>query len=259
MSKKQSKQIIPEKKDQSKRSSSTRSRLVFEEPHIFRVKSERSLPQLQETREFLPCVACLKEANRRQETFNRPHSSYTHQQLTRPRSSEPRPSTGIEKKHCPAPPTPANLERLSRPKTFSPEQISNNYNWNNFIQKKSKYAIKTPYAQCNVTYNQENSEIRPPFVNYGGRYDDKQHGEKRTYNSLAVHQLKHHKAEEQRLADLLRERRLRLQAKMYFREMEERKARAQELRDRAARASTEYRDNYRPPYDYNGEGTFSRH
>ncbi len=41
--------------------------------------------------------------------------------------------------------------------------------------------------------------------------------------------------------------------------MEERKARAQEIRDRAARSSTEYRDNYRPPQDYHGEGTFSRH
>ena len=59
--------------------------------------------------------------------------------------------------------------------------------------------------------------------------------------------------------DLIRERRLRLQAENYFREIEDRKARAQELRDRAARASTEYRDNYRPPPDFNGEGTFSRH
>lgn len=41
--------------------------------------------------------------------------------------------------------------------------------------------------------------------------------------------------------------------------MEERKARAQELRDRAARSSTEYRDSYRSPYEYNGEGTYSRH
>ncbi len=56
----------------------------------------------------------------------------------------------------------------------------------------------------------------------------------------------------------MHERRLRLQAENYFREMEERRALAQELRDRAARASTEYRDNYRPPQDYNGEQTFSR-
>ncbi|CAF4825041.1 unnamed protein product [Rotaria sp. Silwood1] len=258
MSTKKSKKFVPEKKNQSKRPS-TRSRLVFEEPYTFRVKSEHSLSHLRESRECLPCVACLKETDRRQETLDRPHSSYIRQQLIRPRSAEQRPSTGIKKKRFPLPPTPADLERLSRPKTFPPEQISHNCNWDNFIQKKSKYAIKTPYAQCNVTYDQESAEIRPPFVNYGGRYDDKQHGEKRTFNSLAIHQLKHHEVEEQRLADLLRERRLRLQAKIYFREMEERKARAQELRDRAARASTEYRDNYRPPQDYNGEGTFSRH
>lgn len=74
-----------------------------------------------------------------------------------------------------------------------------------------------------------------------------------------LQQLKHHDVEEQRLADLLRERRLRLQAKKYFLEMEERNAQIQEMRDRAARVSTEYRDNFRPPQDYDdGEGTFSR-
>jgi hypothetical protein len=48
-------------------------------------------------------------------------------------------------------------------------------------------AIKTPYAQCDLIHGQENSENRPPFVNYGGHYDDKQFGEKRTFNSLAIH------------------------------------------------------------------------
>ena len=48
-------------------------------------------------------------------------------------------------------------------------------------------AIKTPYAQCDLFHGQENSENRPPFVNYGGRYSDKQTGEKRTFNSLAIH------------------------------------------------------------------------
>lgn len=71
--------------------------------------------------------------------------------------------------------------------------------------------------------------------------------------------MKHHEIEEQRQAEILRERRLRLQAQNYFREMEERKARLQEMRDRAARSSTEYRDNYRPPQDYQGERTYSRH
>lgn len=67
--------------------------------------------------------------------------------------------------------------------------------------------------------------------------------------------MKHHEVDEQRLADLLRERRLRLQAENYFREMEARRARAQDLRDRAARSSTEYRDSYRPPREYNVQET----
>ena len=48
-------------------------------------------------------------------------------------------------------------------------------------------AIKTPYAQCQLVHGHENAENRPPFINYGGRYDDKQRGEKRTFNSLAIH------------------------------------------------------------------------
>jgi hypothetical protein len=48
-------------------------------------------------------------------------------------------------------------------------------------------AIYTPYALCNLTNNEQDSENRPAFVNYGGRYNDKQYGEKRTFNSLAVH------------------------------------------------------------------------
>ena len=71
--------------------------------------------------------------------------------------------------------------------------------------------------------------------------------------------MKHHEVEGQRLADILRERRLRLQAENYFCEIEERNAQAQDLRDRAARASTEYRDNYQPPpQNYYAEGTSSQ-
>lgn len=62
--------------------------------------------------------------------------------------------------------------------------------------------------------------------------------------------MKHHEAEGQRLTDLLRERRLRLQAENYFRQVEERNARAQDRHDRAARSLTEYRDSYRPPPNY---------
>lgn len=48
-------------------------------------------------------------------------------------------------------------------------------------------AIETPYAHCNLTNYSRDSEDRPPFVNYGGQYGDRQFGEKRTFNSLAVH------------------------------------------------------------------------
>lgn len=53
--------------------------------------------------------------------------------------------------------------------------------------------------------------------------------------------------EEKRLHELIRERRLRLQAENYFREMEERRVQAQQLQDRMSRISTEYRDNFQPP------------
>jgi hypothetical protein len=138
------KQVVSDKKGQSK-DPSTRPRLVFEEPHIFRIKSDHSLAHLQESREFLPCVACSKEANRRQETSIRPNSSNIRQQSTPPppsSSSEQRPSTATKKKSSPSPPTRDDLERLSRPKTVQPERISNNCNWNNFIKKKSKYGMK---------------------------------------------------------------------------------------------------------------------
>lgn len=48
-------------------------------------------------------------------------------------------------------------------------------------------AIQTPYAYCDLLSYEEDLEDRPPFVNYGGHYRDQQWGEKRTFNSLAVH------------------------------------------------------------------------
>ena len=188
--------------DQTKRPPN-RPRLVFDEPHKFRAKSEHALSHLRQGREFLPCRACMLEAHRRTDTFNRPRSSPYGQRLIRPRSFEQRPST-VHKKKSRSPPSQADLERLSQPKIALSKQISDNCNWNNFIKKRSKYgtsneyfiqiqcdysivAIKTPYALCNLTNNEEHSETRPPFVNYGGRYDDKQHGEKRTFNALAIH------------------------------------------------------------------------
>ena len=120
----------------------TRPRLVYEAPHIFRTKSEHSLSHLKENRDFETCVACLK-ADRRQEPFPaRPHSSYTRHQSTPPppTSYEPRPSTATTKKRLP--PTQADLERLSRPKTALLQQSGNNCNWSNFINRKSKYGTR---------------------------------------------------------------------------------------------------------------------
>jgi hypothetical protein len=126
-------------KGQSKRPPS-RSRLVYDEPHVFRVKSERSLSHLQESQHFHPCIACSKESHRRHEGLERPHSSYIRQRSTPPpqTSEHQRPSTAT-KKCSRLPPTSADLERLSRPKIIPPQQPSNNCNWNNFIKKKSKY------------------------------------------------------------------------------------------------------------------------
>lgn len=182
------------------------SRLCFDEQHKFRIKSQHSLSHLRESREYLPCVACTKEADRRHEAHSRPQSSYIRSRSTPPPSYEQRPSTATRNIPYRSPPTPADLERLSRPKQIPPERLSDNCNWNNFIQKKSKYgikiyssyirnfnkyllflAIKTPYGLCDLTYGQENTETRPPFINYGSRYDDKQNGKKRTFNSLAIH------------------------------------------------------------------------
>lgn len=140
MSAKPAKRAVIGKFNQVKRPTS-RPRLVFEQPHIFRARSERSLPHLQESREFLPCVSCLQEAERRQDGLNRPASSYSRQEVNRPRSSEQeRPSTPAQKKR-PQPPSAADLERLSRPKSVPPSRLSNNCNWNNFIKKKSKYGM----------------------------------------------------------------------------------------------------------------------
>lgn len=55
------------------------------------------------------------------------------------------------------------------------------------ISMKIFLAIPTPYALCDLTKSEQELENRPPFVNYGGRYNDKTSGEKRTFNSLAVH------------------------------------------------------------------------
>jgi len=126
----------------------SRSRLVFDEQHKFRIKNDHLLSHLQESREFVPCIACSKEADRRQDTFSRPQSSYIRPRSTPPPSTEQRPSTATKNKPSRSPPTPADLERLSRPKPIPPERLSNNCNWNNFIKKKSKYGINKLFILC---------------------------------------------------------------------------------------------------------------
>ncbi|CAF4273922.1 unnamed protein product [Rotaria sp. Silwood2] len=174
-------------------------RIVYDEPYIFRVRSERSLLH------SFPCDTCLKEAIRRQQP----------------------PTTNIQyQKRCSRLPLrPVDLEYSSRPRTAPSQRTSSSINWNNFMKKKSKYAIKTPYALCDLTKDEQESEIRPPFVNYGGHYHDKQSGQKRTFNSLAIHQIKHDEVDEQRFISLFRERRLRQEAENYFRQREQRKFR----------------------------------
>lgn len=139
------KRVLTEKKPQP--------RLVYDTPHIFHAKSDHSLSHLKESREFQPCVACSKEADRRKETIDRPHSSYVRQRSTPPPSSsnKQRPSTATKKKKSRLPPTSADLERLSRPKTVPPhpEEYSNNCNWSNFIKKKSKYGMNKIFKNSN--------------------------------------------------------------------------------------------------------------
>ncbi len=88
-------------------------RLIYDDPHVFRVRSQRSVPHL------YPCESCLKEARRQQQ------SSTSNNQYP---------------KRCSRlPPRPADLESLNRPKTSPLHRKSNNINWDNFMHKKSKY------------------------------------------------------------------------------------------------------------------------
>ena len=153
--------------------------LIYDDPHIFRVRGQHSVPHP------FSCDACWKAAKQQQH----PNANIQH-----------------PKRCSRLPPTPADLERLSRPRTAPPQRTANNCNWDNFMKKKSKYgkpkklfiillisfskivsAITTPHGLCDLASDQQNLENRPAFVNYGGRFTDKQFGQKRTFNSLAIH------------------------------------------------------------------------
>ncbi|CAF1232231.1 unnamed protein product [Adineta steineri] len=173
--------------------------LIYDEPYIFQVRSQRT-----RSLHKRPCDDCLKASKQQQQRLSTANIQY-------------------EKRCSRLPPKPIDFEQMNRPKTAPLNRRVNDCNWDNFMTRKSKFAIKTPYALCNLSTKQEELENRPSFMNYGGRSNDKQGGQKRTFNSLAIHQLKHHEVDNERLRSLLRERHLHHQAENYFREMEKRK------------------------------------
>lgn len=127
-----SKRAIQERKAPAKR-----PELDFEPPHVFRVKSEHSLAHLRESQQFLPCAACSIEGNRREAHPARPQSSYIQRRPASPAIGS-RPSTAVKNRPL-LPPTPADIERLSRPKSVPPARNSENCNWTNFVRHRSKY------------------------------------------------------------------------------------------------------------------------
>jgi len=169
------KQVTFEQKERLKCSPSC-PRLIYDEPYIFRVRSERPSSRL------FPCESCLKAAKQQPASIS---------------------NNQYQKRCSRLPPAPVDFEYLNHPNTSPSKRTSNICNWDNFMKNKSRYgkyknfyyllflwiylAINTPYALCNLSDIEHESEKRPPFVNYGGHYNDKQYGQKRTFNSLAVH------------------------------------------------------------------------
>ncbi|UJR27316.1 hypothetical protein I4U23_008609 [Adineta vaga] len=181
------------------RCSHSHAHLVYDDPYVFRVRGQRSRSSY-----YRPCDVCFQEANRQQTVAE---------------------NIRYEQRCSRMPPKPIYIEDLRRSKTTSRNRMSAQCNWDNFMEKKSKYAIETPYATCNLTDTDKDEEKRPAFVNYGGHYKNRQYGDKRTFNSFAVHQMKHHEANDQQLRDLFRERHLRDQAENYFHKIEKQNAR----------------------------------
>ncbi|CAF0871120.1 unnamed protein product [Adineta ricciae] len=172
--------------------------LIYDDPYIFQVRGKRA-----RSAHYRPCDACLKEVDRQRA-------------LTA--------NIKYEQRCSRLPPRPVYPRDSNRRKTASSDRMADNCTWDNFMKRKSKYAIQTPYASCDLIGNHEYLDNRPSFVNYGGHYKDKQLGHKRTFNSLAVHQLKHDEASDHRLRNLYHERHLRRQAEHYFRQHENREA-----------------------------------
>jgi hypothetical protein len=97
--------------------------LIYDDPYIFRVRSQRPVPHV------FPCETCLRNAKRQQQSST--------------------PNIQYPKRCSRLSPTPVDLERANRPRTSPSRRTSNSCNWDNFMQKKSKYGkYKDPLISC---------------------------------------------------------------------------------------------------------------
>ena len=90
--------------------------LIYDDPYIFRVRSQRS-----QSHSF-PCDVCIRRAKQQQQ----------------------RPSTTkiqYQQRCSRLPPRPIDLEHINRPKTVPSQRITNNCNWDNFLNNQSKYGM----------------------------------------------------------------------------------------------------------------------
>jgi len=105
------KRVAFEQKERVKCSPSC-PRLIYDEPYVFRVRSQRPSSRL------FPCENCLKAA-RQQQT-----------------STE---NTQYQKRCSRLPPIPIDFEHLNRPYTSPSERPSNYCNWDHFMKNQSRY------------------------------------------------------------------------------------------------------------------------
>lgn len=87
-------------------------RLIYDDPHVFQVRSERP------TIHCYACESCMRKAHRqRASTANQSHS-----------------------KRCSRlPPTPDDFEPFNRPQTVPFRRTPHDCNWENFMKNKSRY------------------------------------------------------------------------------------------------------------------------
>ncbi|CAF0856289.1 unnamed protein product [Rotaria sordida] len=88
-------------------------RLIYDEPYIFRVRSQRSPSH------SFPCDTCFKEAIRRQQQ----------------QQQQPRTNIQYQKRCSCLPLRSADLEYFNRPRTVPSQGTSNSINWPNFMKK----------------------------------------------------------------------------------------------------------------------------